>query len=218
MSIEWRRTPLAGVYMCVLNIPRAIPPRSKSSTLHPQTGTMRDPESNFEVTRAEGAALFWRNMVLIVLSLLAGGRTLYLIGLAQFGRAASGVTWSGGGGGTVGGHHHPHTPSVRSFANFLMFVLLLAEVVASLSWLLGVAVAGGADGSAPWTIDLETAERLCAPVRGLGWGMEALGGLLGDLSCHLRVPSVYRFSRLRSRAGGARELLRQPLHLHVARR
>jgi hypothetical protein len=136
--------------------------------------------ADFEVTRAEAAALFWRNMTLILLSLLAGGRTLYLIGLAQFGRVAAsgGVTWSGGG--TVGGRYHPHAPSVRSYANFLMFVLLLAEMVGSLSWMLGVAIAGGADGSAPWTISLETAERLCVPVSICGLGMGVWGFVVID--------------------------------------
>lgn len=137
------------------------------------------PSSDFAVTPAEGAAIFWRNVVLLVASLLAGGRTLYLIGRAQFGGAGSGgggggrsVTWSGGG--TVSGHHHPHPPTVRSFANSLMLVLLLAEMVVSLSWLIGVVLAGGADGSAPWTIDVETADRICVPVRAEldGWALK----------------------------------------------
>lgn len=132
--------------------------------------------ADFQLTATEAATIFWRNAALLLLSLLVGGRTLYLIGLAQFGRGSGGggatasgggggggsVTWSGGG--TVGGRHHPHPPTVRSFANTLMGVLLLVEMVSSVSWLVGVAIAGGADGSAPWTIDLPTAERLCVPV------------------------------------------------------
>jgi hypothetical protein len=167
----------------------AVRPRRRT---HPRTAAMPS-SSDFELTPQEAGALFWRNVVLLLLSLLAGGRTLYLIGLAQFGAGSGGggrgrsVTWSGGG--AVGGHHHPHPPTVRSFANSLMGVLLLAEMLASVSWLVGVCIAGGADGSAPWSIALDAAEKICVPVR--CWGLEVRGGggFMAYIDCRFSLGS-----------------------------
>jgi hypothetical protein len=93
------------------------------------------------LTLTQGRILYWRNMILLFLSVVVGGRTL----LAICG------TW-----------RHTQYNSVKRFANLMVGILLLIELIQSIVWVVGVNIASAVDGVGPWKrISLEQGDRAC---------------------------------------------------------
>lgn len=95
------------------------------------------------LTVPEARAIYYRNMVLLLLSLLVGGRMLWVIFNAR--------------------RHTLYSP-VRKFANLMVAILLLIEMAQTIVWIIGVNIAAAVDGAAPWKrISMPRADRWCFP-------------------------------------------------------
>lgn len=92
-------------------------------------------------TLTEGRILYCRNMILLLLSLVVGGRTLLAI---------------------CGSWRHTQPNSVRRFANLMVGILLLIELAQTVVWLIGINIASAVDGTGPWKrLASDRADKMC---------------------------------------------------------
>lgn len=102
---------------------------------------MGDAGRDVVLSLTQGRILYWRNMILLFLSIVVGGRTLLAICRS----------W-----------RHTQYNSIKRFANLLVGILLLIELMQSIVWLIGINIASAQDGVGPWKrISLERADRIC---------------------------------------------------------
>ena len=110
---------------------------SQNSALSPEVLSSRGRE--MALTPAQGRILYGCNMILLLLSLIVGGRTL----LAICG------SWQ-------------QSNSVRRFANLMVGILLLIELIQTIVWLIGVNIVSAVHGTGPWIrISLERGDKWC---------------------------------------------------------
>jgi len=106
------------------------------------------------LTPTQMCILYWRNVILLLASVVVGGRTLLAI------RKSWRLT-----------QHN----SVRCFANLMIGILLLVELIQTMGWLIGVSIASAVDGVGPWMIiSAERADAMCYGDAILGFGLDMM--------------------------------------------
>ena len=107
------------------------------------------------LTPKQARILYCRNMVLLLLSLWVGGGTLLALILSR---------------------RHTRYNSMRRLTNVMVAILLAIEMIETLAWVVGVNIAGAADGAAPWLppLSVERADRLCFPVALVDYGTDVM--------------------------------------------
>jgi len=107
----------------------------------PESNDLADPGRDLVLTLTQGRILYWRNMILLFSSVVVGGRTLLAI---------------------CGSWGHTQYNSVRCFANLMVGILLLIELMQFIVWMIGVNIATAQDEVGPLKrTSLERADKLC---------------------------------------------------------
>lgn len=106
------------------------------------------------LTLRQMSILYWRNVILLLASVVVGGRTLLAIR----------KSW-----------RHTQHNNVRRFANLMIGILLFIELIQSIGWLIGVSIASAVDGLGPWkAISAERADAMCYGASILGFWLDVL--------------------------------------------